>query len=182
VTELEAIANQDPSNNQARTELSLGYFRFGDVKFSQGRIADALKTHQEALRLREEQYARHSSNLLAVRNYQGSLTRVGEILLAAKQGSAAETNFDHALALGNDLMKQTPSDVYAAADLARSYRGKAMCALRGGRRAEAAELLRQSLRIWRDASKRSPLDVGLAAAVRSCEGTLAGLAEATVSP
>jgi len=176
VTELGALASQDASNDQAKTELSLAYFRLANVKFSQGGIADALKIHREALRMREEIYARHPSNLLAMRNCQGSLTRVGEILLAAKQYSSAETNFDHALALGDDLMKQMPSDVYVAADLAKAYRGKARCALRNDRRAVAAALLQQSLRTSRDASKRAPLDVGLAAAVRNCEGAIAGSA------
>jgi hypothetical protein len=78
-----------------------------------------LNFHREALRLREEQHARHPSNLLAVRNYQGSLTRVGEILLAAKQYRSAESKFDLALAVGNDLTKQVASDVYMSADLAK---------------------------------------------------------------
>ncbi len=175
VTQLEEIASQDAFNNQAKTELSLAYFRLGNIKFSQGRIGDALKTHREALLLREDQYARHSSNLMALRNYQRSLTRVGEILLAAQQTSSAEAHFDHALALGNDLMKQTPSDVYAAADVAKAYQGKAMCALRSGRRAEAAELVRQSVGIWRDVRQRTPLDVGVAAAAGGAERSLAQL-------
>jgi len=172
VTELEALASS--SNDQAKTELSLAYFRLGNVKFSQNRIGDALNFHREALRLREEQHARHPSNLLAVRNYQGSLTRVGEILLAAKQYRSAESKFDLALAVGNDLTKQMASDVYMSADLAKAYYGKGLCALRSDRDAAAAASLRQSLQIWRDASKRSPLDPGLTAALRNCEETITG--------
>jgi hypothetical protein len=62
------------------------------------------------------------------------------------------------------------------ADLARAYGGKAICALRGGRRVEAAELMRESVRIWRDVRQHTPLDVGIAAAAQGAERSLAQLA------
>jgi tetratricopeptide (TPR) repeat protein len=175
LAELRAIAGQDSANDQAKTDLSLAYFRMGDVEFSQGRISDGLGSHREALRLRQDQYLRHSSNPQATRNYLRSLTRFAQVQLVAREDRRAEANFDTAISLGERLRRQAPSDAYAAADLAEAYRGMSACALRGGRRPEATEFLRQSVLIFRDVRQHAPFDVEIAAAAEEAERALAEL-------
>jgi serine/threonine protein kinase/tetratricopeptide (TPR) repeat protein len=169
---LQTLSRQDPSDDQAKSDLSLAYYRQGSVEFSQGHTAEALASHREALRLRREQYARHQSNPQAVRNYQNSLTRFGEVLLAARNDASVQADLNTAIEISNELLKQTPSDVYAAADLARLYRDKATWAARAGRRAEVDRLLRQSVSLWHDVCKRAPLDVLLAGEAQNCERIL----------
>jgi tetratricopeptide (TPR) repeat protein len=173
LAELTAIASQDPGDDQAKADVSLAWFRLGNVQFSEGRIADATVSFRESLRLREELYERHRASLQASQNYERGLIRFAEVLLAARQDSAAEGKVDVALALSADILKQAPTEVYAAADLAKLYRAKATCVERSGRRLEAAGWLRQSLQMWHEICQRSPLDVGLAAAARECARALA---------
>jgi tetratricopeptide (TPR) repeat protein len=137
--QLRAIAMEDAANEQAKADLSLAYFRLGDIAFDQGQISAARARHREALRLRKDLYERHPNNPQAGRNYLASLNRTG-------------ADFALAVQLGSRLIQTMPSDVYLAADLARAYRGQG-----------TAESLAKCREIWRDVLRRCPRDVELAA-------------------
>jgi serine/threonine protein kinase/tetratricopeptide (TPR) repeat protein len=159
LSELQAIAAEDPSNAQARVDLSLAWYIQGDVLFSEGNLAEALGAHVESLRLRREQYVRRPSDSQACGYYAISVTRVANILLTMRRDLPTATgHFNQAIVLGRQLILQAPSDVYTLAELARAYRGVAEVALRQARYRDAEDLLRQSVGIWKDVRKRSPLD------------------------
>ena len=162
--ELESIAGQDSADEQAKADLSLAYVRMGDLASTQGRWRDALRNYDEAFRLRQRQYAAHPTSARALRNYQNILVKYAKAELA--RGSAApeaRAHFDEAIDLGKRIRQTSPSDVYAAADLARAYDGAGECARRSGRLAEARQLMLQGAELWQDVRKRCPLDVELTA-------------------
>jgi len=170
--ELQPIAAADPADVQAKIDLSLAEIRLGDIALSEGRVRDALGKLGNALRLRREQYARHGSNPQATRSYQAILGRYGEAELEAGDRRDAAAHFQEAIVLGVRLRQLTPSDAYAAADLAGAHRGAAECALANGRH-EALDLMQQSVNLWREVRKRCPLDVELASAAQHAEQILA---------
>jgi len=169
---LQSIVDADARNDQAKDDLSLAFFRAGSIELDDGRIADALAKEREALRLRQDQYLRHSTSLVAWRNYQASLVQIGEALLAERQNKPAAVNFEEAMAISQKLVKLTPSEIYTSAQLAAAYRGESTCAWRAGRRGEAVNLLREAVQMARDNAQRSPLDVGLSKTAQSYEREL----------
>jgi serine/threonine protein kinase len=174
LAELQAIASEDPSNAQARADLSLAWYRQGTVLFDEGKLTEALGAHVESLQLRREQYLRRPSDSQARGAYVTSLTHVASTLLTMRRDlpTAAE-HFKEAMAVGRQLILQAPSDVYALAAQATACRGAAEVALREARYPDAVDLLRQSAGMWKDVRKRCPLDVDLAAQAEETERTLA---------
>lgn len=172
--ELQALAFEDAADDQAKADLSLAYFRLSDIAGSQGRWQDALSGFGEALRLRREQFTRHPRNPVALGNYLAVVVRYADVRLA-RGAAEAVAQFAEAIALGRRLQHLAPSDVYAAADLARAYAGAAECARRSGRRSDALAEMQQSVALWNEVGKRSPLDVELAEDERETGRALAGL-------
>jgi tetratricopeptide (TPR) repeat protein len=169
--ELRAIASADPADDQARADLSLAELRLGEVAASGRRIQDARTHLGEALRLRREQYTKHPSSPQAIRSYQAVLVRYANLLLSTGGWMEAAPQFEEAVAHGGILRQLTPSDVYAAADLARAYAGAAKCARRRAQ-PDALALLRQSIDLWREIRQRCPLDAELKAAAEQTKQIL----------
>ena len=172
LAELRAIASQDNANEQAKADLSLAFVRMGDIAFSEGRIQDALANHRQAMYLRQNLFHRHSSNIQAALNYQAAVTRCAEVLLEGQQVGAARDLFTSAIDVGERLHSQTPSNVYAIADLARAYSGEALCARRVGNGATARALLSKSVKLWNEIRIACPLDVELSELARRTEQLL----------
>jgi non-specific serine/threonine protein kinase/serine/threonine-protein kinase len=176
IHELEALAVEDRSNEQAKWDLAQSLYNLGDLQFDTGRLSDAIETHLESLRLRQGVATRDANNLMAQRTYAQSLNRAANILLVMQRDiSTASADFDEAARVGERSLAQAPSDVYIAAQLAASYRGRAEVAWRSpgpANRERVAALLHKSADLWRDARKRCPLDVDLAAEAQEVETVL----------
>jgi serine/threonine protein kinase len=176
LAELERIATEDPSNQQAQSDVSLGYLRRGDIQFDQGQREEALQSHRQAMQIRKEQADRDRHNIRAQDNYVISLNRVARSLLAmGRDLPSAQANFDSAIQLGKLTLASSPSSLSARRELAYSYFGKAQLFMRTADSPDAANLLRQSVDTWRDVRSRCPLDVELAAGTRQAETLLAQL-------
>jgi tetratricopeptide (TPR) repeat protein len=179
IRELESLAFEDHSNEQAKSDLAQGLYGLGDIQFDEGKSDDALRTHSESLNLRRGVASHDANNLVAQRGYAQSLNRVGNLLLSLRQNLRTVTvNFEEAARIGENTLGQAPSDVYVAAELASSYRGQAETALRAAGAADrerAATLLRKCTDLWRDVRKRCPLDVDLAAKAQEAENALSKL-------
>jgi len=179
IRELESLAFEDHSNEQAKSDLAQGLYGLGDIQFDEGKSNDALRTHSESLNLRRGVAGHDANNLVAQRGYAQSLNRVGNLLLSLRQNLRTVTvNFEEAARIGENTLGQAPSDVYVAAELASSYRGQAETALRAAGAADrerAATLLRKCTDLWRDVRKRCPLDVDLAAKAQEAENALSKL-------
>jgi non-specific serine/threonine protein kinase/serine/threonine-protein kinase len=160
--ELQAIAAQDRSNAQARLDLSLAWLRLGDIQFDRQDGKESLRSHREALRLRQNEAQRAEAGALALAAYATSLNRVAHVLMAlGRELPLARASFEEAVTIGESLAVRTPTDVYAGAQLATSYRGAAELAMRGGNRLKAAEWFQRSEQLWREVVRRCPVDVDL---------------------
>lgn len=179
IQELESLAAEDQSNEQAKADVAQSLYGLGEVQFDEGKPDDALRTHSESLNLRRGVAAHDPNNLVAQRGYAQSLNRVGNLLPSSRQNlQTATANFEEAARIGESTLAQAPSDVYVAAQLAVSYRGQAETALRAAGAADrerATALLRKSTALWRDVRKRCPLDVELAAEAQEAENALSRL-------
>ena len=175
LNELRAIASSDASNQQAKMDLAMGWFRLGDVQLAAGRFEEALASHRIALALRREQAAkRGASDLQVGRLYISSLNRVARLLIRERDRTgAAARDLDESIGLGRRIVAQAPSDVQAIAGLARAFRERAALA---GQREDAMQLLRESLGLWRDARRRDPLEASLPSEMQQTEDAMARLA------
>jgi len=179
IRELETLANEDRSNEQAKSDLAQSLYGLGDIQFDEGKSNDALRTHLDSLKLRRGAATRDSNNLAAQRAYAQSLNRAGNLLLSLRRDPRTATaNFEEAARIGERTLAKAPSDVYVAAQLAGSYRGQAETALRGAGAADrerAGTLLRKCTDLWRGVLKRCPLDVDLAVEAQEAENALSKL-------
>ncbi len=179
IRELEAMAAEDHSNQQAKSDLAQSLSQMGEVQIAQGKRNDALQSQLEALRIRREVAEHDANNLAAQRAYAESLNRVAHTFLNLRRDrQTAAANFGEAARIGEGALARAPSDIDVVAQLAASYRGQAEIAIRspsGAGRARAAALLRKSAELWRVSTARSPLNVELAAGAREAAAALNNL-------
>lgn len=174
LAELRAIASSDASNQQAKMDLAMGYFRLGDVQLAAGKFEDALASHRSALELRREQATRRGASDLQVgRLYVSSLNRVAQMLIRKRDRTGlAARDLDESIALGRRIVAQAPSDVHALAGLARACGERAAIP---GQHDSAERLLHESADLWREACRRDPLELALASELQQSEHAIAGL-------
>jgi eukaryotic-like serine/threonine-protein kinase len=174
--QLTGIAAEDPANAGAQWDLAAAYAETGEIFAARRMPSEALSSFREALRLSQQQSAKDPLNHNGYRVYGTNLIRVGGILANSRADVAeSEALFDQAIAVCSRAQAVAPSDAYAAASLAKAYRGKAEVASRRQDTIEAIRALQQAVNLWCDVRKRCPLDIDLRAGAEEAEQALAQL-------
>ena len=73
------LAARDPSNAEAKRDLSISLEKLGDVNTAEGNLPEARKAYEEGLSIRRELSARDPSNAQAKRDVMVSLWRLVSI-------------------------------------------------------------------------------------------------------
>jgi tetratricopeptide (TPR) repeat protein len=174
--QLSGIAAEDPANAHAQWDLASAYAETGEIFAARRMPSEALSSFREALRLSQQQSAKDPLNHNGYRVYGTNLIRVGGILANSRAHVAeSEALFDQAIAVCSRAQAVAPSDAYAAASLAKAYRGKAEVASSRKDTIEAIRALQQAVNLWCDVLKRCPLDIDLRAGAEEAEQALAQL-------
>jgi eukaryotic-like serine/threonine-protein kinase len=166
ITELDAaialltpLVASDADNLQYRADLAYAWLRMGDVRRAEGRLADALLWHQQALAVRRERARVDNAFMFVPWEFTRSLNTVGELLLETKPADLAEARalFTEARDVARQTLLIAPSFNEVRKQLAISLEGLARAGLADQRPdiGGARTLLKQSQDTWRDVFARS---------------------------
>jgi tetratricopeptide (TPR) repeat protein len=150
---LEPLVASDSNNVQYKADLAYGWFRLGDSRWAEGRLADALDLHRKALAMRRERAARDAGFVFVPWELTRSLNTVAELLLAvtpAKPEEAAAL-FEEARTVGERALGVAPSHHQLRKQVANADEGLARASLlRRQPAAVARAALERSANTWRE--------------------------------
>jgi len=118
---LQALAKDQPNNNDIQRELSVSYVKVGNVQMLQGNPSAALTSYQADLAIMNRLAKSDPGNAGWQNDLAGSYENVGDV--QTKQGNlpAAMASYQASLAIADRLAKSAPDNTDWQRDLAVSY-------------------------------------------------------------
>ncbi len=155
---LEALANADPKDAQARRDLFVSYSRLGDVYLRLGDTDKALQHYRKGLELREALNRADPNDAQARRDVFVSYNNLGHVYLRLDDADKALQHYRKGLELCEALNTADPNDAEARRDLSVSYNNLGDVYLRLGATDKALLHYRKGLELCEALAKADPND------------------------
>jgi serine/threonine-protein kinase len=120
ITLQQELVRSAAGNLEFQSHLAQSYSNLAGLQAFLGKSAEALRLHEEALRIRKEQYRANPTSFLAQRDLAGSYYD-GGVLLHQTDAAKARQFYEHACDLWEGLLKTNPNVLQTAVDLANAY-------------------------------------------------------------
>jgi serine/threonine protein kinase/Flp pilus assembly protein TadD len=154
----EALAKADPSNAEAKRDLSSSYVRLGDVQLELGSTNNALESYQKFLELSEALVQADPNDTEAKRDLSISYDRFGDAQLRLGATKNAFEHYEKSLKLREKLATADPIDDQAKRELSLSYNNLGKTQMRLGAANTAIEYYQKCLDLRYALVKSDPND------------------------
>jgi tetratricopeptide (TPR) repeat protein/tRNA A-37 threonylcarbamoyl transferase component Bud32 len=150
----------DPTDVKLLSRLAMNWHNVGWLRKSTQQLATALEAYEKARQIYEQLLARPGADAKELAelkdHFAGTLNNIGALHNAAGRLEVAQTNYDRAHHLREEIDRAFPDDLQAKAGLAQSYHNRAILAEHLGKRDESLQMFEKERDLRDQLARRQP--------------------------